>query len=159
MRSFNPTDAKTRHSRGRWPAKPRSPFRVPELRESDLVSPTDAIDRSMLMRIAADRARREREAYAAMGAPRPWSELIGEELRRTWSIAKVMLECEQGRRALANMPPAARQIRQLELRLHKLRHGLATPSCAKTRDDIAHDEALLARARANEHGAMADAAE
>ncbi len=147
-RNRGPGHAIVQSDRRKNPPQPRA-----------LAGTTDAIDRSMLMRIAADRARREREAYAAMGAPRPWSELIGEELRRTWSIAKVMLECEQGRRALANMPPAARQIRQLELRLHKLRHGLATPSCAKTRDDIAHDEALLARARANEHGAMADAAE
>jgi len=45
------------------------------------------------------------------------------------------------------------------LQLHKLRHGLATPPGAKTRDDIAHCEALLARAREDEPAAMPQAAE
>jgi len=116
--------------------------------ESALITPAGAINRSMLMRIALQRARRELAAYAAIGAPRPWPELLGEELRRTWSIAKVMYECEQGRRELSTLTPAARHIRQLEFRLERLRRGLATPPCAKTRDDIAHYERLLAWARA-----------
>src|SRR5260370_33674371 len=102
----------------------------------------------MLLRIATQRARRELAAYAAIGAPRHWPELLGEELRRTWSIAKVMHECEQGRRELTVLTPAERHVRQLEFRLARLRRGLATPSCAKTQDDIAHYERLLARAPA-----------
>lgn len=116
--------------------------------ESALITSAGAINRSTLVRIAAQRARRELAAYAAIGAPRPWSELLGEELRRTWSIAKVMHECQQGRRELAALTSAERYIRQLEFRLERLRRGLATPSCAKTQDDIAHYERLLARARA-----------
>jgi hypothetical protein len=143
------------HRVERMPVEPTSPFVPAGLHETDLITPAGVINRSTLMRIATYRARRELEAYAAMGAPRPRSELLGEELRRTWSIAKVMLECEAGRRAFARMPPAERHIRQLELRLEKLRRGLATPSCAKTQDDIAHYETLLARARV----AIAEAAE
>jgi hypothetical protein len=115
--------------------------------ESALIAPAGAINRSMLMRIAMQRARRELAAYAAIGAPRPWPELLGEELRRTWSIAEMMRQCRQGRRDAA-LTPAEQHIRQLEFRLERLRHGLATPSCAKTQDDIAHYERLLARARA-----------
>jgi hypothetical protein len=127
------------------------------LRESDLIGPTGAIDRSVLMRIAAHRAARELAAYAAVGSPRPWRELIGEELARGWSIAKVMREGAAGRRAFATLPPAEQAVRALELRLTILRCGLATPSCAKTDDDIAHYEVLLARARAA--ATMAEAAE
>ena len=116
--------------------------------ESALIAPAGAINRSMLMRIAMQRARRELAAYAAIGAPRPWPELLGEELRRTWSIAEMMRQCRQGRRDHAALTPAEQHIRQLEFRLERLRHGLATPSCAKTQDDIAHYERLLARARA-----------
>ena len=124
------------------------PFSPADPCESALMTPAGAINRSMLMRIATRHARRELAAYAAIGAPRPWSELLGEELRRTWSIAKVMYECEQGRRELAALPPPERHVRQLEFRLERLRRGLATPPCAKTQDDIAHYERLLARARA-----------
>ena len=116
--------------------------------ESALIAPAGAINRSMLMRIATQRARRELATYAAIGAPRPWPELLGEELRRTWSIAKVMHECRQARRERATLTPAEQHIRQLEFRLERLRRGFATPSCAKTQDDIAHYERLLAWARA-----------
>jgi hypothetical protein len=92
--------------------------------ESALISSAGAINRSMLTRIATQRARRELAAYAAIGAPRPWPELLGEELRRTWSIAKVMRECRQGRRDLAALTPAEQHIRQLEFRLERLRRGL-----------------------------------
>src|SRR5262245_2789295 len=47
----------------------------------------------------------------------------------------------------------------LELRLHRLRYGLATPACAKTEDDIAHVEAELAQARADQLATIAQAAE
>ena len=124
------------------------PFSQIDPCESALIAPAGAINCSMLMRIATQRARRELAAYAAIGAPRHWPELLGEELRRTWSIAKVMYECEQGRRELAALTPAEQYVRQLEFRLERLRRGLATPSCAKTQDDIAHYERLLARARA-----------
>lgn|SRR5262245_2227235 len=138
--------------------EPPSP-RPTALREADLITAAGDIDRSMLIRIAAQRARCEEAAYVATGAPRPWCELLGEELRRTWSIAKVLRECRQGRDALMRISPAEQRIRQLELRLHKLRHGLATPPGAKTRDDIAHCEALLAREKADEHAAMPQASE
>jgi hypothetical protein len=128
--------------------------RPANLRETDLVTAAGAIDRSALMRIAAQRARRETAAYAAAGTPRPWGELLGEELRRGWSIAKVLRECRQGRDALSELSPAELRILQLELQLHKLRRGLATPPGAKTRDDIAHCEALLANAREDESAAM-----
>jgi hypothetical protein len=130
-----------------------------ELNETDLVTAAGAIDRPLLVRIAAQRARREAAAYAATGAPRPWRELLGEELRRTWSIARVLRECRQGRDALTQISPAELRIRELELQLHKLRHGLATPPGAKTRDDIAHCEALLARAREDEPAAAWQAAD
>jgi hypothetical protein len=136
--------------RGRIPPPPA------DLREADLVTAAGAIDRAMLMRIAGQRAGREMAGNATIGAPRAWRELFGEELRRCWSIAKMLRECRNGRDALAKMPPAEQRIRQLEFRLHKLRHGLATPPCAKTRDDIAHCEALLARAR--EEASMPQAA-
>jgi hypothetical protein len=137
----------------------RMPPPVPDLQEADLVTPAGAIDRSMLMRIAIHRARRELGAYAAMAAPRPWAELLEEELRRTWSIARIMRDCAAGRRHVAAMTPAEQRIRRLELHLQRLRHGLATPSCAKTEDDIAHVETLLARARADQLAAIAEAAE
>jgi len=136
--------------------KPASP-RPAELHETDLVTAAGAIDRSALMRIAAQRARRETEACVAAGAARPWCELLAEELRRGWSIAKVLRECRQGREALSVLSPAELRIRQLELQLHKLRRGLATPPGAKTRDDIAHCEALLARAREDEPAATLQA--
>ena len=50
--------------------RPASP-RPAELRETDLVTAAGAIDRSMLRRIAAQRARRESAACVAAGAPRP----------------------------------------------------------------------------------------
>ena len=130
-----------------------------DLREADLIDSAGAIDRELLMQVAAQRARRELAAYAAMGSPRPWRELIGEELARGWSLAHLMRACAAGRRAFAGLPPAEQRIRQLELRLAILRDGLATPACAKTRDDIAHHEALLERARAAGAAAMAEAAE
>jgi hypothetical protein len=130
-----------------------------ELREADLVTPAGVIDRLMLVRIAVHRARRELGAYAAMATPRPWAELLEEELRRTWSIARIMRDCAAGRRVVAAMTPAEQRIRRLELRLQRLRHGLATPSCAKTEDDITDVEALLARARADQLAAIAEAAE
>jgi hypothetical protein len=128
------------------PKPPATPAGV--LRETDLVTPAGAINRAVLMRIAAARARREFLAYAATGAPRPWRALFAEQLMRTWSIARVLAECRAGRRAVAALPAAERKIRQLELRLEILRRGLATPSCAKTQDDLAQIEALLERARA-----------
>jgi hypothetical protein len=111
------------------------------------------------VRIAAQRAGREAAAYVATGAPRPWCELLGEELRRTWSIARMLRECRRGRYALTKISPTELRIRELELQLHKLRHGLATPPGAKTRDDIAHCEALLARAREDEPSATWQAAD
>ena len=149
---------KTHSSVRQGSTRPASP-RPAELRETDLVTAAGAIDRSMLRRIAAQRARRESAACVAAGAPRPWCELLGEEVRRAWSIAQVLRECRQGRDALSKLSPAELRIRQLELQLHKLRHGLATPPGAKTRDDIAHCEALLARARQDEPAAMPQAAE
>jgi hypothetical protein len=131
----------------------------PELREADLVTPAGANDRLMLLRIAVQRARRELGAYAAMATPRPWTELLEEELRRTWSIARIMRDCAAGRRGVAAMTPAEQRIRRLELHLQRLRHGLATPSCVKTEDDIAHVQVLLARARADQLAAIAEAAE
>jgi hypothetical protein len=71
----------------------------------------------------------------------------------------MLRECRQGRDALTQISPAELRIRELELQLHKLRHGLATPPGAKTRDDIAHCEALLARAREDETAATWQAAE
>jgi hypothetical protein len=136
--------------RGQVPPSPA------DLREADLVTAAGAIDRAMLIRIAAQRAGREMAGYAAIGAPRAWRELFGEELRRCWSIAEMLRECRRGRDALAKKPPAEQRIGELELRLHKLRYGLATPPCAKTRDDIAHCEAALARAR--EEASMPQAA-
>src|SRR5262245_66281785 len=106
----------------------RMPRSIPtELREADLITPIGTIDRSMLMRIAVHRARRELAAYAAMAAPRSWAELLSEELRRTWSIARTARDCAAGGRSIAGMKPAERRNRQLELRLHRLRYGLSHP--------------------------------
>jgi hypothetical protein len=85
-----------------------------ELREADLVTSAGAIDRLMLVRIAAHRARRELGAYAAMATPRPWAELLEEELRRTWSIARIMRDCAAGRRVVTAMAPAEQRIRRTE---------------------------------------------
>jgi hypothetical protein len=147
-----PPDSRLRH-------EPTTSRHAPltRLSESDLVTADGAINRSMLMRIARHRALRERQSYAAMGTPRPWSELLGEEMRHTWSIAKVMVECRKARSEFAKLTPAEQSIRQLELRLHKLRYGLATPSCAKTEDDIAHHERLLEHSR--KRAATVEAAE
>jgi hypothetical protein len=154
-----PAASATPRSKGRHDSTgPPSPCPA-ELHETDLVTAAGAIDRSLLVRIAAQRARREAATYVATGARRPWCELLGEELRRTWSIAGMLRECRQGRDALTQISPAELRIRELELQLHKLRHGLATPPGAKTRDDIAHCEALLARAREDEPAATWQAVE
>ena len=121
MRLLARTDAPTA------PARPPAPASVPLLRESDLVTAAGAIDRAVLMRIAAARARGEFLGYAAIGAPRPWRTLLAEELARTWSLARLLAESAAARRAVAALPPSLRRLRRLELRLEILRRGLATP--------------------------------
>ena len=49
-------------------------------------------DRAAIMAIALDRARRERDAFAAMGLPQAWAVLFAHELRLTWQVAKTAMD-------------------------------------------------------------------
>ena len=115
-----------------------------KLRETDLVTAAGAIDRSMPRRIAAQRARRESAACVAAGAPRPWCELLGEEVRRAWSIARCCANAGKARCAFETIagraahPPARTAIAQAAARARD-------PARREEGDDIAHCEALLAR--------------
>lgn len=77
---------------------------------------TGQFERATIMGLALARARRERDAFAAMGLPQPWAVLFAHELRLVWQVAKTAMDTVIAARLSEAMAPAERAARALELR-------------------------------------------
>jgi hypothetical protein len=73
-------------------------------------------DRTAIMRLALERARRECDAFAAIGLPQAWTVLFAHELRLVWQVAKTAMDGVIAARLAARTAPAERAARALELR-------------------------------------------
>lgn len=87
---------------------------------------TGRFDCALIMRIALLRARRERDAFAAMGLPQAWPVLFSHELRLTWQVAKTAMDGLIAERLDAALTPIERAARTLELRADAAREGATT---------------------------------
>ena len=77
---------------------------------------TGRFDCGLILRIALARARRERDAFAAMGLPQAWPGLFAHELGLTWQVAKAAMDGLIAERLDAALTPLERAARSLELR-------------------------------------------
>ena len=105
---------------------------------------TGRFDCALIMRIALRRARRERDAFAAMGLPQAWPVLFAHELRLTWQVAKTAMDGLLAERRDAALTPFERAARTLDLRAE-----LARAAIPPRETEAAEFSAQAAALRAN----------
>ena len=114
-------------------------------------------DCGLILRIALARARRERDAFAAMGLPQAWPVLFAHELRLTWQVAKTAMDSLVAERLNAALTAPERAARTLELRA-EIAASAIPPRAAEAADLRAQAAAIRAEAATPSAAQIRDAA-
>ena len=90
---------------------------------------TGRFDLRLIMVLAAQKARQERDAYARLNIRRSYGKVLSDELRIVWQVAKTAMDGLATDRMIAAASPAERAARGFELRAEMAETSI--PPCAE----------------------------
>lgn len=102
--------------------------------------PNHEIDRAAVMRLAAHKARHERESCRRIGWERSWSDVMGKALKLVWDYAKSAQVTRRERDEIAKLPAHEQVALQFDLKAELAEYDIPPRK----------DDARLHRARAAE---------